>query len=166
MPTIARRLGRRRNWSSPLRILSIGTNSLTFGILECRCRVDGVIVSGFMMTMTKSQWSMFYWWSWKLLANIFLYWKVLSNVLAVVPWVIDFIVDSGWAQEIVRSRSPLLVTTITSIITTSVKFIGFIISKRVITHSYVVASAVSKIGGGKNRKWTFSLHFCIKGCSQ
>ena len=73
-------------------------------------------------------------------------------MLAVVPWVIDFIVDSGWAQEIVRSRSPLLVTTITSIITTSVKFIGFIISKRVITHSYVVASAVSKIGGGKNRK--------------
>ena len=75
-------------------------------------------------------------------------------MLAVVPWVIDFIVDSGWAQEIVRSRSPLLVTTITitSIITASVKFIGFIISKRVITHSYVVASAVSKIGGGKNRK--------------
>ena len=29
--------------------------------------------------------------------------QVLSNVLAVVPWVIDFIVDSGWAQEIVRS---------------------------------------------------------------
>ena len=28
--------------------------------------------------------------------------QVLSNVLAVVPWVIDFIVDSGWAQEIVR----------------------------------------------------------------
>ena len=28
---------------------------------------------------------------------------MLSNVLAVVPWVIDFIVDSGWAQEIVRS---------------------------------------------------------------
>ena len=75
-------------------------------------------------------------------------------MLAVVPWVIDFIVDSGWAQEIVRSRSPLLVTTITitSIITASVKFIGFIISKRVLTHCYVVGSAVSKIGGGKNRK--------------
>jgi len=29
--------------------------------------------------------------------------QVLSNVLAVVPWVIDFIVDSGWAQEIVRT---------------------------------------------------------------
>ena len=28
--------------------------------------------------------------------------QVLSNVLGVVPWVIDFIVDSGWAQEIVR----------------------------------------------------------------
>ena len=26
-------------------------------------------------------------------------------MLAVVPWVIDFIVDSGWAQEIVRSSS-------------------------------------------------------------
>merc|ERR1712045_797852 len=29
--------------------------------------------------------------------------QVLSNVLGVVPWVIDFIVDSGWAQEIVRT---------------------------------------------------------------
>jgi hypothetical protein len=29
--------------------------------------------------------------------------KVLSNVLQSVPWLIDFIVDSGWAQEIVRS---------------------------------------------------------------
>ena len=28
--------------------------------------------------------------------------QVLANVLGVVPWVIDFIVDSGWAQEIVR----------------------------------------------------------------
>ena len=28
--------------------------------------------------------------------------EVLSNVLGVIPWVIDFIVDSGWAQEIVR----------------------------------------------------------------
>merc|ERR1712110_793913 len=29
--------------------------------------------------------------------------QVLANVLGVVPWVIDFIVDSGWAQEIVRT---------------------------------------------------------------
>lgn len=28
--------------------------------------------------------------------------QVLSNVLSVVPWVSDFIVDSGWAQEILR----------------------------------------------------------------
>ena len=28
---------------------------------------------------------------------------MLSNVLQSVPWLIDFIVDSGWAQEIVRS---------------------------------------------------------------
>jgi len=28
--------------------------------------------------------------------------QVLSNVLSVVPWVCDFIVDSGWAQEILR----------------------------------------------------------------
>ena len=42
--------------------------------------------------------------------------QVLSNVLAVVPWVIDFIVDSGWAQEIVRfhlSISIVLSTTST-----------------------------------------------------
>ena len=32
----------------------------------------------------------------------FLGMQVLSNVLQQVPWVIDFIVDSGWAQEIVR----------------------------------------------------------------
>ena len=37
--------------------------------------------------------------------------QVLSNVLGVVPWVIDFIVDSGWAQEIVRYQElPLLIT--------------------------------------------------------
>merc|ERR1711997_20410 len=33
----------------------------------------------------------------------FLGMQVLSNVLQQVPWVIDFIVDSGWAQEIVRT---------------------------------------------------------------
>ena len=29
-------------------------------------------------------------------------------MLAVVPWVIDFIVDSGWAQEIVRFQASAL----------------------------------------------------------
>jgi len=29
--------------------------------------------------------------------------QVLSNVMVVLPWLADFIVDSGWAQEIVRT---------------------------------------------------------------
>lgn len=29
--------------------------------------------------------------------------QVLSNVLQMIPWLTDFIVDSGWAQEIVRT---------------------------------------------------------------
>jgi len=36
--------------------------------------------------------------------------QVLSNVLGVVPWVIDFIVDSGWAQEIVRTLGKVRTT--------------------------------------------------------
>merc|ERR1712073_163614 len=36
--------------------------------------------------------------------------QVLSNVLGVVPWVIDFIVDSGWAQEIVRTLGKVKTT--------------------------------------------------------
>jgi len=36
--------------------------------------------------------------------------QVLSNVLGVIPWVIDFIVDSGWAQEIVRTLGKVKTT--------------------------------------------------------
>merc|ERR1712142_358016 len=36
--------------------------------------------------------------------------QALSNVLGVVPWVIDFIVDSGWAQEIVRTLGKVRTT--------------------------------------------------------
>ena len=40
--------------------------------------------------------------------------QVLSNVLGVVPWVIDFIVDSGWAQEIVRYHPAVLLADLSS----------------------------------------------------